>query len=142
MNYAPWLTRVGTSIVDGLVAVPFLVTAQFLDTPGTPRLIALVLAVPAIVLVGYDRWYRAGRTGQSWGRKVFGVRLVDGRTGRPVGVGRAFLRDVAHLLDGVFFCLGYLLPLVSAKRQTIADKVCRTVVVRDLTVAEPARSRA
>jgi len=142
MNYAPWLIRVGTNTVDGLVALPFLVAAEFLDTPGTPRLIAVVLAVPTFVLLGYNRWYLAGRTGQSWGRQLFGVRLVDDRTGRPIGVGRAVLRDVAHLLDGVFFCLGYLLPLVSAKRQTIADKLCRTVVVRDLTVAEPARSRA
>jgi uncharacterized RDD family membrane protein YckC len=142
MNYAPWLIRVGTNTVDGLIAIPFFVAAQVIDTPGTPRLVALVLTVPAIVLFGYNRWYLAGRTGQSWGRKLFGVRLVDDRTGRPVGVGRAVLRDVAHLLDGFFFCLGYLLPLVSAKRQTIADKVCRTVVVKDSTVAEPAMSRA
>ena len=142
MNYASWLIRVGTNTVDGLVAIPFFVAAELLDTPGTPRLIAMVLAVPSIVLFGYNRWYLAGRTSQSWGRQLFGVRLVDDRTGRPIGVGRAVLRDVAHLLDGVFFCLGYLLPLVSAKRQTIADKVCRTVVVRDLTVAEPARSHA
>jgi uncharacterized RDD family membrane protein YckC len=142
MNYAPWLTRVGTNTVDGLVVIPFFVAAQVADTPGTPRLIAMVLAVPAVVLFGYNRWYLAGRTSQSWGRKVFGVRLVDARTGQPIGVGRAVLRDVAHLLDGVFFCLGYLLPLVSAKRQTIADKVCRTVVVKDQPVAELARSRA
>jgi uncharacterized RDD family membrane protein YckC len=142
MNYAPWLTRVGTNTVDGLVVIPFFAATQVLDTPGTPRLIAMVLAVPAIVLFGYNRWYLAGRTGQSWGRKVFGVRLVDDRTGQPIGVGRAVLRDVAHLLDGFFFCLGYLLPLVSAKRQTIADKVSRTVVVKDFTVAEMARSRA
>jgi uncharacterized RDD family membrane protein YckC len=141
MTYASWLIRVGTNTVDGLVAIPFLVAAELLDTPGTPRLIAMVLAVPSIVLFGYNRWFLAGRTGQSWGRQVFGVRLVDDRTGRPIGVGRAVLRDVAHLLDGIL-CLGYLLPLVSAKRQTIADKVCRTVVVRDLTVAEPARSHA
>ncbi|MFI5933902.1 RDD family protein [Actinoplanes sp. NPDC051494] len=142
MNYASWLTRVATNTIDGLVVVPFFVAAEFLDTPGAPRVVAMVVGVASLALFAYDRWYLAGRTGQSWGRKVLGVRLVDDRTGRPIGVGRAVLRDVAHLLDGALLCLGYLLPLVTAKRQTIGDKVSRTVVVKDLPVAEPAPSRA
>jgi hypothetical protein len=53
MNYAPWLIRVGTNTVDGLIAIPLLETAQVFDTPGVPRLIIVALAVPAIVLFGY-----------------------------------------------------------------------------------------
>ena len=142
MNYTPWIVRVGTNTVDGLVAVPLLVAAEFIDTPGAPGVIAAVVGVLSMVLFGYNRWYLAGRTGQSWGRKVFGVRLVSAGTGKPIGAGRAALRDVAHVLDVVVFYLGYLLPLVTAKRQTIADKVSRTVVVRDLLVPQPAQSRA
>ena len=142
MNYTPWIVRVGTNTVDGLVAIPLFVATEFIDTPGAPRLIAVIAGLASMALFGYNRWYLAGRTGQSWGRKLFGVRLVDDRTGRAVGVGRALLRDVAHVLDVAVFYLGYLLPLVTAKRQTIADKVSRTVVVRDLLVPQPAQSRA
>jgi uncharacterized RDD family membrane protein YckC len=142
MNYAPWLIRVGTNTVDGLVAVPLLVATEFVDTPGAPRLVAVIVGVLSMVLFGYNRWYLAGRTGQSWGRKVFGVRLVSVGTGKPIGASRAALRDVAHVLDVAVCYLGYLLPLVTAKRQTIADKVCRTVVVKDLLVPEPAQGRA
>jgi uncharacterized RDD family membrane protein YckC len=142
MNYTPWIVRVGTNIVDGLAVVPLMVAAEFIDEPGAPRLIAVVAGVLSMVVFGYNRWYLAGRTGQSWGRKVFGVRLVDDGTGRPVGVGRAALRDLAHSLDVAVCYLGYLLPLVVAKRQTIADVVCRTVVVRDVLVPELAESRA
>jgi uncharacterized RDD family membrane protein YckC len=142
MNYTPWIIRVGTNTMDGLAIVPLAVAAEFIDKPGVPRLIAVVAGVVSMVLFGYNRWYLAGRTGQSWGHKAFGVRLVGDGTGRPVGVGRAALRDVAHALDVAVCYLGYLLPLVVAKRQTIADMVCRTVVVRDVLAPELAESRA
>jgi uncharacterized RDD family membrane protein YckC len=131
MNYTSWLMRVGTNTVDGLVAVPLLLSTPFLDTPGAPRWIALGVGLLSMVLFGYNRWYLAGRTGQSWGRRLFGVRLVGDRTGRPIGARRAALRDVAHALDVAVFYIGYLMPLFTAKRRTIADMVCRTVVVRD-----------
>jgi uncharacterized RDD family membrane protein YckC len=142
MKYTPWIVRVGANTVDGLVAVPLLVATEFIDTPGAPRVIAVIGGVLSMVLFGYNRWYLAGRTGQSWGRKVFGVRLVGDGTGRPVGVGRAALRDVAHVLDVAVCYLGYLLPLFVAKRQTIADMVCRTVVVKDAPAPVLAQSRA
>lgn len=142
MNYAPWLIRVGTNTVDGLAVVPLIVTTEVMDDAGGPGAIEVTLAAVSLAVFAYNRWYLAGRTGQSWGRRLFGVRLVSDRTGRPVGVGRAALRDVAHLLDVAFCYLGYLLPLVVTKRQTIADLVCRTVVVRDAPVVEPAHHRA
>jgi uncharacterized RDD family membrane protein YckC len=40
----------------------------------------------------------------------------------------AFVRDLAHFLDGIFY-IGYLWPLWDPKRQTFADKVCSTVVL-------------
>jgi hypothetical protein len=42
----------------------------------------------------------------------------------------AFVRDFAHLLDVLSLGLGYLWPLWDARRQTFADKVVRSVVVR------------
>lgn len=54
---------------------------------------------------------------------------MDENTGQPIGTGRAFLRDLAHALDGIPFYLGYLWPLWDAKRQTFSDKVCSTVVL-------------
>jgi uncharacterized RDD family membrane protein YckC len=57
-----------------------------------------------------------------------GIKLVDERTGQPIGPGMSFVRDLAHTLDG-FFYLGYLWPLWDDKRQTFADKILSTVVV-------------
>ena len=57
-----------------------------------------------------------------------GIKLVEERTGQPIGAGMCFVRDLAHILDG-FFYLGYLWPLWDNKRQTFADKILTTVVV-------------
>lgn len=76
----------------------------------------------------WNRAFKQGRTGQSIGKKVMGIRLVDEHTGQPIGAGMAFVRDLAHALDG-FVYIGYLWPLWDDKRQTFADKILGTVVV-------------
>lgn len=122
MTYASWRTRVPGHLIDILVPAPFFVLAGVLgDETSWPYLSSALLGV---AVAGYNRWVRAGRTGQSWGRQVMRTRLVDETTGRPVGTLRAFARDVAHILDDTILYLGYLLPLWTAKRQTIADRVC------------------
>ena len=43
---------------------------------------------------------------------------------------KAFLRDLAHLLEGICF-VGDLFPLWDQRRQTFADKIMTTVVTTD-----------
>lgn len=129
MHYAKWFIRVVGNIIDTLIPVPFFILAElWVGSPGRGTLYFLLIAA-GFALSAYNRWYRGGVTGQSWGRRVVGVRLVGEQTGRPVGTIKAAVRDIAHLLDSLPLYLGYLFPLWSAKRQTIADKVVRTVVV-------------
>jgi len=77
----------------------------------------------------YNRWYRGGTTGYSIGRGVAGVKLVKESTGEPVGMGMAFVRDIAHIVDSIICYVGWLFPLWDTKRQTIADKIMSTVVL-------------
>ena len=86
-------------------------------------------ALTTLALWGWNRWVRAGRTGQSWGKKAVGLTLERDVTGEPIGVWMAFVRDLAHYVDG-FFYLGYLWPLWDSKRQTFSDKLTKSVVVR------------
>ena len=136
-TYASWIHRVGAYLIDALVVLPFSLLAAFLgqDTDpvtGTPTLNAMyfVFIALALVLNGYNRWYQAGKTGQSWGRKALGLRLVGEQTGQPIGPLLAFARDLAHFVDSIICYIGYLFPLWDAKRQTLADKLVKTVVVR------------
>jgi uncharacterized RDD family membrane protein YckC len=73
--------------------------------------------------------YLVGKTGQSWGRKLVGIKVVDGEGG-PIGFWRALGRNVfAALISGPFFYLGFLWVLWDADKQAWHDKVFRTYVV-------------
>lgn len=94
----------------------------------------LLLLLGYLLGFAFTLWnvaFRQGKTGQTIGKSVLGTRLVGDRTGQPVGAGMAFVRSLAHILDSMPFYLGYLWPLWDAKRQTFADKVCATVVVKN-----------
>jgi uncharacterized RDD family membrane protein YckC len=77
---------------------------------------------------------RAGREGQSYGKRVMGIRLARLADGQPIGAGLGFLRLflnwilwVACILPGV---LNLLWPLWDRKHQTWSDKVAKSVVVK------------
>jgi uncharacterized RDD family membrane protein YckC len=124
-NYASWLQRVGAYLIDQVpVAVLYIIG---LVTHSTAALFVFIIL--AIAVTGYNRWYQAGKTGQSWGKRALGITLLSETTGQPIGGGMAFVRDICHFVDGVICYVGYLFPLWDAKRQTLADKIVRTVVV-------------
>lgn len=133
--YASWIQRVGAYIVDGLVSLPFGILAGVLglstDANGAPSFNAMyfIFGLLGFVVSGYNRWYLQGKTGQSWGKKALGIRLIGEQTGQPIGGGMAFVRDLAHIVDGIICYIGFLFPLWDAKRQTLADKIMKTVVV-------------
>jgi uncharacterized RDD family membrane protein YckC len=143
---ASWPSRVGASVVDSLLDnaasvvgfTLFVVTADAavsasgapITVPSAAGTVALLLGM--LVSLGvtiWNRFLRQGRTGQSVGKSALGLRLVSAQTGRPVGAGLAFGRDIAHVLDGVLY-LGYLWPLWDPMNQTFADKIVGSVVVR------------
>jgi len=130
---AGWGSRVGGYLIDGIIAgVPNAILGVIGGAVGggTGTLITIVGALVGLGLVVYNRWILGGRTGQSWGRSALGIRLIGEQTGQPIGAGMAFVRDIAHIVDTVICYIGWLFPLWDAKKQTIADKIMKTVVVQ------------
>ncbi|WP_430792047.1 RDD family protein [Actinoplanes sp. G11-F43] len=135
--YAGWGARFGAYLIDSLIFAPFAILAAVLGTgtdaaTGLPTINAMyyVFYLLGLVVLGYNRWFQGGKTGQSWGRKALGIKLVSENTGQPIGAGNAFVRDLAHILDAIPCYIGFLFPLWDAKKQTFSDKICKTVVVR------------
>jgi uncharacterized RDD family membrane protein YckC len=122
--YANWGQRVLAYLIDA--APPILLGIILIR-------ISVVLGVVAwLASLGwtiYNRWYQGGTTGQSLGKKALHLRLVSEETGQPIGMLMAFVRDICHIIDSFICMVGYLFPLWDAKRQTIADKIVRTVVI-------------
>ena len=85
-----------------------------------------LVAFVAYVAFWFWQVYEEGTTGQTIGKRLQAVRLVGADNGgAPVGFGPAFTRNVVNGLFG----LGWLLALVDAQRQTLGDKVAKSVVV-------------
>ncbi len=130
--YASWLTRVGAYLIDALPASVLLAMgAALAGRGGAGAGIGIIFYLAVLGWIGYNRWYRAGRTGQSLGKSATNVRLSNEQTGAPIGAGLAFLRDLAHIVDAIICYVGFLFPLWDGKRQTLADKIVGTVVVRN-----------
>jgi uncharacterized RDD family membrane protein YckC len=85
--------------------------------------------VVSLVFNIYNLVIRQGRTGYSLGKTVVGIKLVRISTGQPMGAGTCFVRQLAHIVDGLVCYLGWLWPLWDSRRQTLADKIMGTVVV-------------
>ena len=124
--YANWGQRFLGTLVDGLVfLVPYIVVI-------VGRGNAAVMGIGFVLLLGVAIWQliQEGRTGQTVGKKALGIRLVREADGQPLGVGMAFVRRLAHFLDSLACYLGWLWPAWDAKRQTFADKIIGSIVIR------------
>jgi uncharacterized RDD family membrane protein YckC len=121
--YASWIQRVGAYLVD--VAPIWILEAIFFRI----GFFGVIVGLASLGWTIYNRWYMAGTTGQSLGKKVLNLRLVSEETGQPIGMLMAFVRDVCHIIDAIICYIGFLFPLWDSKRQTIADKIVKTVVI-------------
>jgi uncharacterized RDD family membrane protein YckC len=158
-RYTPWIVRVAAHLIDQLplvliLGVGWLVLQNSIDSAcltdvtmstveqvcsvGYSSVGLTVMWIAALIGLGYFVWnfgYRQGTTGSSIGKSLLKFQVVSENTGKPIGFGMSTLRAIAHVVDAVIFCVGYLFPLWDAKRQTLADKMMATVC---LPLGEPA----
>jgi uncharacterized RDD family membrane protein YckC len=131
---AHWGLRVSAYLLDMLIiagpmyALGFvdLATADDSSSPGFLSIIGYLYAFG----MGFFQLYKEGKTGQSTGKKAVGISLLREADGRTLGFGMAFVRKLAHFLDSLACYIGWLWPLWDQKKQTFADKVCSTIVVK------------
>ncbi len=162
--YTPWLTRVGAYLIDTLpfvviLGVGWLILQNSVDTAclnditqydvdqicaiGYSTVGKTVMSGAVLVGLVYLVWnygYRQGITGSSIGKSVLKFKVVSENTGQPVGFGMSVLRQITHVVDAIPFYIGYLFPLWTAKRQTLADKIMATVCLPLQQTAPDGRS--
>jgi uncharacterized RDD family membrane protein YckC len=149
--YTSWIRRVGAFLIDQLL---FLIVALILafvrfelvattggsscridETTGRVscsswdwvRIVYVILGLAVLAFWFWNWGLRQGTTGSTIGKSVLKFKVVGERTGEPIGSGRSLLRYFAHFLDAIICYIGFLLPLFTAKRQTVADMVMETV---------------
>jgi uncharacterized RDD family membrane protein YckC len=152
---APWGTRLGGYLIDAVIFIPVLIVLavvfrhshvlaiHFVDhRNGTRRrsFSLLSLVFTGVLFLVYATYLCGGPRGQTVGMRVVGVRVVRDGThdvlGYGLALGRAVVEQVFRLLGllsiilGLVWVLDMLFPLWDKKRQTLHDKIVKTVVIQ------------
>jgi uncharacterized RDD family membrane protein YckC len=135
----PELASFGTRALGWLIdylapAVVYWILLAIIGAIGSSVITGLLSFVVWLAFVAFLVWnsgYQGGITGYSLGRKIAKTKLVSEATGQPLGAGAGIGRVFAHMIDGAICGIGWLFPLWDTKRQTIADKIVKSVVVVD-----------
>ncbi len=79
--------------------------------------------------LAYYAYLEGSASGQTVGKKALGIRVVDFRSGAPIGFGRALVRYIGRIISAIPCALGYLWMLWDPQQQTWHDKLVSTTVV-------------
>ena len=64
------------------------------------------------------------------GHRMLNLRVVDGSMNNPIGMKKAFIREVVgNMLCVITFYTGYLLIIFDKKKQGLHDKVANTYII-------------
>ena len=121
---ASWGTRALGFIID---AAPIWILQLIFFRSDAINILISIVSIGYIAYIGHLE----GVSGQTPGKAMMGIKLVN-EQGELIGSGAGIGRKFVHILDNIVCFLGWLLPIVDSKRQTIADKVMSTYVVSGL----------
>jgi uncharacterized RDD family membrane protein YckC len=132
-DYAEWGQRAVGGLIDYVApfgaAVIVNIILGVIGSNGGGAFFALIGFLLYLGAIGFVLWnsYQGGETGQTIGRKYAKVKLIKEDTGQPIGGGMGVLRYIVHAIE---FGIGWFAPLFTPKKQTFADMVLGTVVVK------------
>ena len=110
-------------VIDGIVLLPFSLPVNLLLSPGT----ALVVGISGYVIY----WgLLDGMVGQTVGKRVMGIRVINENGAFPVGFGKAAVRYIAWTIDGILVIApGLALALATRRNRRLGDMAAGTLVV-------------
>jgi Mce-associated membrane protein len=128
---AGWLIRAAAFAVDVLPGVAVVATTALVWLAAPPQSlwwwVSISVLVGAALVTMVNRAVLPAILGWSLGRALLGLEVVR-PGGAAVGVGRLMSRELAHLLDTLSVCVGWLWPLWDSRKRTFADLLLGTEV--------------
>jgi uncharacterized RDD family membrane protein YckC len=150
-GYASWISRVVAYLIDaflgGLAGFPIWIGYGLLisnattttDAQGVDHihvhsaagstLLILIGVLTGLAFFVWNQCIRQGRTGATLGKSVLAIRTVHADM-QPIGAGLAFLRYLLNIVNALPCYLGYLWPIWDDRKQTFADKIMSTYVIK------------
>ena len=114
------------------------VVAAASDKVAQSAAIALIVAVVFIVMFGYFIVFEALWNGQTPGKRLLGLRVVqDG--GYPIDFGASLIRNLIRVGEQIvgYYILAAISALISPENKRLGDLAAGTIVVRDARLVEP-----
>jgi uncharacterized RDD family membrane protein YckC len=114
------------------------VIAATSDKVAESAAIALIVAVVFIVMFGYFIVFEALWNGQTPGKRLLGLRVVqDG--GYPIDFGASLIRNLIRVGEQIvgYYILAAISALISPENKRLGDLAAGTIVVRDAGLVEP-----
>jgi uncharacterized RDD family membrane protein YckC len=115
-----------------MIGVAIAMIAAFVDinTDTQPIIGALFLLVEFALFVFYHLIFEFIWNGQTPGKRLFGLRVVQAN-GMPVTTSGVLIRNIVRLFDflPVFYGIGLVLMFITKRSQRFGDMAARTIVV-------------
>lgn len=113
--------------VDSLAVLAAILITFFFGAVGDNGILSGLIFVGAVLLaLAYLLLADGLEGGQSYGKRVMKIAVVDAKTGVPCTFGQSFIRNVLLLAIGLFdwvFIFG-------ERRQRLGDKAAGTIVIK------------
>jgi uncharacterized RDD family membrane protein YckC len=137
------------SLAAGIDLALILVTASFVggmlvySIPVAGLGVAAAITAAFVIQWGWHVYFETRQEGRSPGKRLMGLRVVDGR-GLPIGLAQSFVRTVMRVLDSlpILYGLGALVCQVDRHRRRLGDLMADTLVIREGRTFMPAASLA
>ncbi len=114
--------RFGAALLDSLLlSIINVILILALKTTGN--------AVAILISLAYYTYLEGGATGQTFGKRALGIRVISFDTGGVIGYARGFIRWIGRILSAIPLFLGYFWMLWDSEKQTWHDKLASAVVV-------------
>jgi uncharacterized RDD family membrane protein YckC len=116
-----------------LIATTATVVATALLMVLPPGLgLPLVITSTFLIQWGWHLYFETRHDGRPPGKRLLGLRVVDGR-GLPISLAQSFVRNVVRVLDGLplLYALGGLVCQADRHRRRLGDLLADTLVIRE-----------
>ncbi len=134
-RFLAWLIDVMIIYIAAIVAQLLFIWLAFISPDWAQAFFMIVFFVLAI---GYGVIFEWRWRGQTIGKKMLRLRVMD-EGGLPLSASQVLLRNLLRAIDSLplFYLVGGVAMLASARAQRLGDLAAGTIVVRQRRVREP-----
>jgi uncharacterized RDD family membrane protein YckC len=127
------------AILFGLLGVSVPLNDPLKATGAAQMLLLLSVVAGYAFFLGYDVYFELRRNGQTPGKRWTGIRVIR-EGGAPLDFRSACIRSLLAMADflPVFYLLGAVLMVGTARKQRLGDLAAGTVVIRERVLNAPA----